>query len=328
MAPHRTVLFALFLLLSSVAWDRKHAVTFATLPAPRANPEGITLDRAGNVFVADFEVQGNPPGHVVAFNREGRFLRDLSIAGSSSMLLGIAFQQSTGKLLVIDFGNGQVLSVDPVSGAATTFTVIGTGSGLNALTFDKAGNVYVSDSFQGAIFKVPPTGGAATLWKQDPLLTTTGVPPFGANGLVFSRDESVLYVANTGNDTIVRIVNAGATGGAADVLTNSINGADGLAIDESGNLWVCANQADEIVVIDPTGKAIAKLGDFDGIKKGAPDGLLFPASLVFDGDSILVTNLSLDLRLFGFNAVDAQWAAQVTSHTIARLPRRIPSLPH
>jgi hypothetical protein len=107
------------------------------------------------------------------------------------------------------------------------------------------------------------------------------------------------------------------------VLTNSINGADGLAIDENDNIWVCANQADEIVIVDPTGKAIGKLGDFDGLKKGAPDGLLFPASLVFEGDSVLVTNLSLDLRLFGFNAVDSQWAAQVTRHTVARLPKKI-----
>ena len=32
---------------------------------------------------------------------------------------------------------------------------------------------------------------------------------------------------------------------------------------------VAANQADEIVVVDPTGKAIAKLGDFNGLKDGA-----------------------------------------------------------
>jgi sugar lactone lactonase YvrE len=145
--------------------------------------------------------------------------------------------------------------------------------------------------------------------------------------MAFNKDRSLLFVANTGNDTIVQIVNGGATGGAATVFTNSINGADGLVIDEHDNLWVCANQGDEIVIVDKTGKVIAKLGDFDGIKRnGEPDGLLFPASLVFSGDSLLVTNLSLDLRLFGSNTVDAQWAAQVRTHTIARLPRRIPRL--
>jgi hypothetical protein len=71
---------------------------------------------------------------------------------------------------------------------------------------------------------------------------------------------------------------------------------------------------------------IAKLGDFDGIdREGAPRGLLFPASPAQYGGWVYVTNLSLDIRLFGLpQAVDSQWAAQVTSHTIARLRARIP----
>src|SRR5436190_103738 len=181
MAPQRTLLLALFLLFSSVAWNREHASTFARLPSDRQNPEGIAVDHAGNVYVADFEVKGSPPGHIVVFDdRSGRFLRDMAIPGSSNLLLGLLFQASTGRLLA-----------------------------------------------------------------------TTGVPPFGANGLAFNRAETFLFVANTGNDAIVRIANAGATGGPADVLTYSINGADGLAIDEHDNLWVCANQSDEIVVVDP-----------------------------------------------------------------------------
>jgi hypothetical protein len=30
-------------------------------------------------------------------------------------------------------------------------------------------------------------------------------------------------------------------------------------------LWVVANQADEVVVLDKTGKTVAKLGDFNGL---------------------------------------------------------------
>jgi hypothetical protein len=40
-----------------------------------------------------------------------------------------------------------------------------------------------------------------------------------------------------------------------------------------------------------------------------------------------VTNLSLDLRAFGLaQPVDAQWAAQVTTHTIARIRASIPPI--
>lgn len=161
------------------------------------------------------------------------------------------------------------------------------------------------------------------------LLTTSGVPPFGANGLAFNNNgETALFVANTGNDTVVKIPVSGGppTPGTPEVFVNSINGADGLIIDDEDNIWVAANQADEIVVLDPTGRVIAKLGDFDGISpRGAPIGLLFPASLVRSGEFIYVTNLALDLRIFGAaQPVDAQWAAQVTTHTVVKIRARIP----
>jgi len=102
----------------------------------------------------------------------------------------------------------------------------------------------------------------------DPLLTTTGVPPFGANGLAFNQSQTALFVANTGNDTVVKIPVSGSPLVAASpfVFVNSINGADGLIIDVQDRIWVAANQADEIVVLDPThDRVIAKLGDFGGI---------------------------------------------------------------
>jgi sugar lactone lactonase YvrE len=139
-----------------------------------------------------------------------------------------------------------------------------------------------------------------------------------------------MFVANTGNDTIVRIpVNPDGTAGRPSVFVNSINGADGIAIDKHDNIWVAANQADEIVVIDKTGRVIAKLGDFDGVSEnGVPHGLLFPASPAFsaDGEFVFVTNLALDLRLFSpsFAAVDSQWSAQVKHYTVSKIRARIP----
>ncbi len=156
-----------------------------------------------------------------------------------------------------------------------------------------------------------------------------GVPPFGANGVRFNGGETALFIANTGNDTVVKVPVSAGVAGTPAVLTNSINGADGIEIDADDNLWVVANQADEIVVIDPTGKVIAKLGDFGGaIKDGSPVQLLFPASLRFRGNSLLVTNLSLDLRLVNpaFVSVDSAWCAQVTRYTVSKLPARIPGL--
>lgn len=328
-AFHRTALFLLACLvlipLQAAAWDRGQVERFATLPSGGANPEGITVGRNGDVYVTTFDVQGAPPGKLFVFDQEGQLKRELPVADSSNLLLGVAFHPRTQELLVVDFGKANVLRVNPQTGAASLFAQIG--GGPNALAFDRAGNVYISDSGQGIIWRTGPKGGDATAWKTDPLLATTGFPPFGANGMDFNKKEDALFVANTGNDTVVRIpVNRG-TAGTAEVFVNSINGADGLFLDEDDNVWVCANQADEIVVVDKTGRAIAKLGDFNGLVDGAPNGLLFPASLARHGDSIYITNLSLDLTLFGLpQSVDRQWIAEVSKHTISRIPARIPQV--
>ncbi|HEY1528941.1 MAG TPA: SMP-30/gluconolactonase/LRE family protein [Candidatus Angelobacter sp.] len=279
--------FALAAPLRAAAEDRASnrtaAEIFAVLPDGATGPEGLTVGLDGNVYVATFGFNAAGAatglGQLYVFNREGHLLRNVSVQQSSPHLLGIAFHPQTGALLVIDFGGGQVLRVDPITGASSIFMTVTGSSGLNGLTFDSAGNVYVSDSSQGIVWKTGANGGAGTAWVTDPLLTTTGIPPFGANGLEFNHAQTTLFVANTGNDTVVQIPVTAGTPGKPSVFVNSINGADGIAIDAHDNLWVAANQNDEIDVVSPTGKLLARLGDFEGVDRaGLPHGLLFPAS--------------------------------------------------
>lgn len=56
----------------------------------------------------------------------------------------------------------------------------------------------------------------------------------------------------------------------------------------------------EIDVVSPTGKLLARLGDFEGVDcDGLPHVLLFPASPAFSNDRkfLLVTDLVLDFRI-------------------------------
>ena len=338
----KTILTVLVLVATPIAvqaWERGKVERFATLPPGEAHPEGICVDREGNVYVVT--VAANKPetskGSLIVFDSKGKHLRTVSVADSSRLLLDLRFHPQTGKLLVIDYGAAKVLTVDPKTGASSVFmTVTGHKPGLDGLTFDVAGNVYVTDAHQGIIWKVGKDGGVATVWVESPLLKPTRPPPaIGANGLYFNNKETELFVANTAQDTIVKIPVSGEplNTGKPEVFVNRVGGGpDGLIIDEHDNLWIACNQSNEIIVLEPTkGRVIAKLGDFGGIDKaGAPIGFLWSNSLVFHGDDVLVTNLSLNVAAFtsqSLRTVDGPWADQVKVHTVSKIKKRIPSVP-
>jgi sugar lactone lactonase YvrE len=292
-------------------------VRFATLPSPGPGfPEGIAADRAGNIYVATFDF--TQTNNLYVFGANGRRSTTVPLPGSAP--LGLAVHD--GSLFVADFGTGNVLKftlpLTPSSTPAATFHVCsGAGStcALNALEFDAAGNVYVSDSFGGRVFQIAP-GGAVTTFVSDELLKpgSHGFPPFGANGLAFSADGSKLFIANTADDRILKYDLATKT---LSTFAESINGADGIAFDDRGRLWVCANQADELVALNAKGRIVERRGSFRGIAQdGAAKGLLFPASLVFSRGSIYVTNLALPLTA----AQGDEPEEDVTTYTVARIP--------
>jgi len=88
----------------------------------------------------------------------------------------------------------------------------------------------------------------------------------GPNGLAFSPDESLLYVSETGDQTTdnpkqyIRVFDVGSNGtlSGGDIFHKIEPGyADGLCVDEDGNLWSSA--ADGVHCIDPDGKLLGKI---------------------------------------------------------------------
>jgi gluconolactonase len=88
----------------------------------------------------------------------------------------------------------------------------------------------------------------------------------GPNGLAFSPDERRLYVAETGDQTgdhprqYIRVFDVAASGklSGGDIFHKIEPGyADGLCVDEEGNVWSSAG--DGVHCIDPSGRLLGKL---------------------------------------------------------------------
>lgn len=320
---------------------------FAELPAGARFPEGITANSAnGDIFVGTFDSGGN--NKLLRYDRTGALVATRDFGASP--LLGIEFNPADQKVYIANLGASQIQRIAanfnaqsavevvakvPVIGAAPsrdsgnpdgskdTITFGSNGfPGPNGLIFNAGGSLFVSDSFQGAIFRIDnpqtcaPSCQVNTV-KQDGLLATAGFPPFGANGLALSADANTLFIANTGDD---RVLTLDLTSSALAVFAESINGADGLAMHD-GRLVVAANQADEIVILNSAGRVIARLGGFGGIKKdGSARGLLFPASIAIVDDWAYVTNLALPLT----TNVGDEPEENVTKYTVSRI--KLPKL--
>src|SRR5262249_22225473 len=220
------------------------ATPFATLAAEVKFPEGIAADTDGRIYVSTFNV----PSFIVKLGPGGKELQRTSDLGTP--LLGLAF--NAGNLFAADFGNGRILKIlngnlsnTPEVYATLPCCTIVPGfpfpfpkstAAPNALVFDSSGDLLVSDSFQGEIFRIPAGGcsgggsGCVTSVAKNTQLATTGFPPFGANGLALHG--GALYVANTGNDTVLRLpLGTGGTATSVDIWAESINGADGVVFD-------------------------------------------------------------------------------------------------
>ena len=329
---------------------RRAAERFVTLPDGVRFPEGITANpKTEEIYVGTFD--GGPNSNkLLRYKKNGELVAQRDFGGTP--LLGLQFNRWDNKVYICNFGASKIQRIKanftdtteeiedvasiPFIGPPPKRTVgnpdgtedkIRFGNGFpapNALTFDKSGNLYISDSFQGAIFRIDnahkcDTPCEVATVKHDGLLATAGFPPFGANGLALSRDGTKLFIANTGDDRILRL---DLKTGDLSVFAESIDGADGIAF-HHGRLVVAANQGDVVFILNESGRVIAKLGDFLGIRDdGSPRGLLFPASVVIVDDKIFVTNLALPLTM----TVGDEPEEDVTKYTVSRIdiPKHLP----
>jgi len=299
---------------------------FVTLPEDFRHPESLATDPAsGEVYVGSFDSREPATARrnqIVRLSPTGQLLAraDLGptpitgVAYANGAIYFLNFGASKLQRLPAKFETGQspedVASFGALTPPAPGDRLVANPDGsqdrivygsagfpaINGIAFDAAGNAYVSDSFQGAIYRIEDATTCrpckVDVLVRDPLLATTGALPFGANGIAIDEPAGLLYVNNAGDGRVLRMPLAG---GKLDVLADSVYGADGLLLHD-GLLWVASNQVDAVVALDSHGLVRARAGHFDGIgADGAPLGLLFPAATAVQGKRMLVANLALAL---------------------------------
>lgn len=331
----------------SVPVSRSNPALVATTPSSPGHPDPIAISQTGNrIYLGSFTsapaalggggIFDRSPSRVWEYNRAGALKNTWTISGQPADqphgVTGLALD-ADGRIYVSDINPSRVLRLDPQTGRQTTYATMGDvlpcdqggaagacsselaslgnrGPLLNGAAFGPDGSLYVTDSFQGLIWRVPPGGGEASVWFTAPDLAAF----IGPNGIRLGADRSslVFVVSQIGSREQLRgiifrlqIEPDGRAGALTRVWTSApAEGADSFALAASGNIYVALageNARSGLLVLSPTGAELAR--------RGSPANRLTPevaydgvADVAFIGTTAYFTNSS------NFNSIESAYA--------------------
>jgi sugar lactone lactonase YvrE len=265
--------------------------------------ESITADRNGMLYVAD-RVTGNilrvdpkAPAPVVVARIESREVQGRRVNADPS---GLAFD-AQGDLFIASGPFAEVVRVraadlNPAKPGRAQTWATGT-PGANGIAFDRQGNLFVSGGASGVVFRIASSGGVAQPAVQVEKFVRT--LPDGktqqqivANGLAFDA-QGVLHIADPARGALWKVaIGADGKGAAPALLAQHVllEGADGMAFDRAGRLWVTSNEINAVVAVTPAG-AVQPMA-----RNTSAGPLEFPSAIAFVGDRGYVSNFDVPRR--------------------------------
>ncbi len=248
-------------------------------------PEDIALEPDAAVDVSFAKAD-----QVARVTRGGQVdvLGQLPASGSCPV---IGFPVSAG---IARAGNGTIYVIDCTGNADTGVWRLRDGSApvqiaalpANSFPNDMAldgrtGDLYITDSLLGVVWKVPTRGGGPSVWATGPALQRSSF--FGANGIAV-HDHAV-WVSNSDQGTIVKIpIRAdGSAGTIQPMVTGLTGGVDNFTVLGSGDtILATLDQSSQVILIRPASRPQVVLS--------AMDGLSNPTDIAVRHDTIYVTN--------------------------------------
>lgn len=276
-------------------------LTFTTLAEGLDHPEAVAWDPRGWFYA------GGEAGQLYRISLDGEVEQ---VASTGGFLLGIAVD-GDGRVYACDNVRGEVVVIDPATGVVDVFTSGSAARRLrtpNYLAFAADGTLYVTDSGEwkaddGAVFRVEP-GGTTEVWSE-------AVPRF-PNGCCLSTSGNELLVVESLGPSVSAIPIGGDGGAGEATLVMELPGTvpDGVAVDESGAVYVSCYRPDVIYRQPPGGTPEVVAEDTQGTVLGAPTNIAFGGD---DLRTLVVANLG-------------RWHLSMASAQVAGASLHYPSL--
>jgi gluconolactonase len=211
-------------------------------------PEGPAFDRDGNLWHVNWEM--TPDGHSAEAFNTGGIPAGLAFHPDGSLYIADEGDAIHGVMRLTMDGHAEIV-VNEFEGRPL--------NGANDLVFDRAGNLYFSDPWGSNADN--PTGGFYRL-RVDGQLERLDTGLAFPNGVALNAEESAVYLAETFRNRIHRyaIARDGSVG-AREVWASTAepSGADGMAFDVNGDLYVAHFNGGRVDVFGQDGQLIDQI---------------------------------------------------------------------